>query len=352
MSLRRAGSAGKLGPVKRQAPLDGLRGLAVGLVLASHSSNAGFDIAPGFDARGVGRAGVFLFFVLSSYLLTAQCLEAPLPRPASWWGRFGARRLLRILPAYALTLGLYVALGAFTQRVAFQHLCLVRAEAHFWTIPVEALFYLSLPLIGFGLGRIRGTAARLFVLALVGGLVRWVWPPDYPARPPSFRPNVAPFLPVFLVGSALAVLRPWLQTLGGRALRWLDVFGWAALAGVALLTPAVWERLTAAPVHHTRFHLWFDVYGVLFGLVVLATIPPGGGSLARVFCARPLAWLGLVSYSVYLLHALAFSFAQARVGSAVWVGPLSMLAAIGAGTLSYALVERPFLGLLRARPRA
>ena len=46
--------------------------LAVLLVLLSHASNVQIFLWPGLDFRGTGRAGVFLFFVLSAYLLTAQ----------------------------------------------------------------------------------------------------------------------------------------------------------------------------------------------------------------------------------------------------------------------------------------
>ena len=59
----------------RVPSLDGLRGLAVLLVLVSHASNIGVWLGPWFDCRGVGRYGVFLFFVLSAYLLTRQFFE-------------------------------------------------------------------------------------------------------------------------------------------------------------------------------------------------------------------------------------------------------------------------------------
>ena len=52
--------------VKRSEPLDGLRGVAVLMVLLSHASNGGHDVLPGLDASGIGRSGVFLFFILSS----------------------------------------------------------------------------------------------------------------------------------------------------------------------------------------------------------------------------------------------------------------------------------------------
>ena len=107
--------------MKRSEPLDGLRGVAVLLVLLSHSSNAGHDLLPGLDASGVGRAGVFLFFVLSSFLLTGQVLGKAAAGEPVGWGRFAVRRLLRVVPAYAVCMGLHAALGAFSPEVALQH---------------------------------------------------------------------------------------------------------------------------------------------------------------------------------------------------------------------------------------
>ena len=62
--------------------LDGLRGFAVLLVLLSHMSLVGINLVPGLDFAGIGKAGVYLFFVLSAFLLTWQSLEAePFPPP-------------------------------------------------------------------------------------------------------------------------------------------------------------------------------------------------------------------------------------------------------------------------------
>ncbi len=99
-----AGGAGPViwAAVKRSEPLDGLRGIAVLLVLASHASNAGHDLLPALDASGLGRSGVFLFFVLSSYLLTSQVLGRLDAGKPIGWGRYALRRLLRVMPAYAL----------------------------------------------------------------------------------------------------------------------------------------------------------------------------------------------------------------------------------------------------------
>lgn len=342
----------------RDGALDGLRGLAVLLVLASHASFAGHDLVPGADMRGIGRAGVFLFFVLSSYLLTSQCLAGAERRRdgGEWsWGRFALRRVLRIAPAYAFTMALYVVLGAFEPGVALRHVAFVRSEGHFWTIPVEAWFYVTLPLVTFALAAARGTWARLGVAAVLAIVVRLLFPPDYPAKAPEFRPNVMPFLPVFLVGSAVAILRPRIEALRGGAGSFVTALGWLALAALVPLTPAVTSMIAGEPVAPTRFHLWFDVFAVMFGCVVAATVRRGEepSSLSRVFSFAPLRAVGLVSYSLYLLHRVAFDFVESRSVSLgipdALLGPAALAAALGLGTAAYFLVERPFLNVLRGR---
>lgn len=85
---------------ERSAALDGLRGLAALMVVASHGSAGGQHLLPGLSLEGIGKHGVFLFFVLSAFLLTRQALQWPL----------GLRSWPQ-LSAYALVLLAVFALG-------------------------------------------------------------------------------------------------------------------------------------------------------------------------------------------------------------------------------------------------
>ena len=290
----------RLPPVDRLLPLDGLRGLAVLLVLASHASIEGFDLAPGLHASGLGIPGVFLFFVLSSFLLTGQLLDRADRREPIGWRRFGARRLLRILPAYALALGVHVIVGAFGPTDALQHLLMIRAQGHFWTIPVEVFFYLILPLLVLVLRPIVSAWWRSGVLLAAAVLLRWRFPSDFSVYAGTSTPIVAPYLPVFLVGAILAALRPyWVSLDAGhqmrqRALRWLGTI--AALA-LLVMTPSVWSALSGMAFDHRRFHLQFDLFSGLWAFVIIAALQ-GGGPLRALASWAPLRGLGQISYSV------------------------------------------------------
>src|SRR5688572_16224746 len=87
---------------KRLPALDGLRGLAVLLVLLDHASDAELYMFPGAVMNRAGKYGVYLFFVLSAFLLAHLLLIRPpqeLTQPRTWINYF-IRRFLRIFPLY------------------------------------------------------------------------------------------------------------------------------------------------------------------------------------------------------------------------------------------------------------
>ena len=140
--------------------LDGLRGLAVLIVLGSHLSNAGFLPQPGLS--GSGKSGVYLFFTLSAFLLTRALLRRPLADfTSAWrWADYALRRVLRIWPLYLVLL---LASWALTQAgvtgwhyqmdtgAVLRHLTLREGQSVLWSIPVEFIFYLWLPLVSLAL---------------------------------------------------------------------------------------------------------------------------------------------------------------------------------------------------------
>jgi peptidoglycan/LPS O-acetylase OafA/YrhL len=128
--------------------LDGMRGFAALLVVLSHLSHAGLFPIPGLDLAGIGKPAVYLFFVLSAFLLTRQFLSRT---PAalserSLWTRYFARRFLRIFPLFTFVLvtSYLVGLG-FGLALPFPisggelvaHLTLRAGKSVLWSIPPE-----------------------------------------------------------------------------------------------------------------------------------------------------------------------------------------------------------------------
>src|SRR4029453_440928 len=143
---------------KRQPGLDLLRAFAIIVVVIYHAALFGFKLPSRIDR--FGWIGVDLFFVLSGYLIGGQLL-APLARGNEIsLGRFFARRVLRIMPAYFVVLAVYFLSPSWREYpdmsqpvlkflLSVQNIALHGGTAfsHAWSLAVEDQFYLGLPFI-------------------------------------------------------------------------------------------------------------------------------------------------------------------------------------------------------------
>jgi peptidoglycan/LPS O-acetylase OafA/YrhL len=187
--------------------LDGLRGTAAMMVLLSHLSNEKLHLIPGGNLGGTGKSGVYLFFVLSAFLLSHQMREAGSSRLFSWrfLGRYLESRVLRIWPLFvvvclfcfvssALGFPLLVEMNASE---LLQTLLLQRGDFHLWTIPVEFKFYFLLPLIMMLMVGVLGNRTWLCVGATIFLMVAfWYFTPRA-----TVGTNPIPFLSFFLAGT-------------------------------------------------------------------------------------------------------------------------------------------------------
>lgn len=125
---------------------DGIRGLACLIVLVVHATAVTFPATYPY-LRGTAKVGVWLFFVLSAFLLTYKLLHRGFSLRTLV--DYGLGRFLRIYPLFALTvLGYYLlwpSAGIATQADLVQALTLQKGYIHLWTVPVEFKFYFFLP---------------------------------------------------------------------------------------------------------------------------------------------------------------------------------------------------------------
>lgn len=158
---------------KQTAWLDGLRGTASLIVLFGHCSNFGVHVIPGLDLKWTAKTGVWLFFMLSAYLLGNKLAAIFASRTAvlAQLGDYAVRRVFRIMPLYAVVLGLFTLLGKLTAAVALQHVLLRVGADQFWTIPVEMKFYALLPVFVAVLSLLRPSTRLLGSVVLFGAFV-------------------------------------------------------------------------------------------------------------------------------------------------------------------------------------
>lgn len=333
--------------------LDGLRGLAVGVVLLSHLANAGLPLLPGLSLSGTGKSGVYLFFVLSAFLLTRLLLLRPAAdwRRGATWADYALRRVLRIWPLYLVVLLASAGLTAtglapwwpypMDGERLVRHLLLQEGASVLWSIPVEFHYYLWLPLVAGLLSMAhraggRWLAATLAVCASVAAMQ--LWPPEASAVNDV---RLGPYLVLFFAGGLAAVLSLHRGADSARSVRGLGLLGLAALLALAATVPAVPAALCVLPFTPDLNHRWFAFFGVSWSALLLAVVH-GPAFVRRPFEARPMRWLGWVSFSAYLWHMPVLAAVTGPMG----LGGVPALAAFAVLTAlvswaSWRLVERP-----------
>ena len=348
--------------IAHQPGLDGLRGLAVVVVVVFHAGPPSW--MPG------GFLGVSTFFTLSGFLIGSLVLVEVSGAGRLDLGRFWARRVRRLLPALLLatfaiavmarTIDVAAAtradlLGGLTYSTNWVQLAAGRSygdlfqapspATHLWSLAIEEQFYALFPLAVWALARRGGARAGV----LWGGAAAFVAGTSYAWA--VHDPDVAYLstfarVPEIAAGLVLAALvRPRVEGEGAQ--------GVGSRTGSRIVTPAVATAGVVALVvgglavcRTTLADEWIGSGGLAgFSLVsvvlVLASMRPG--PVRWLLRLAPLRWLGLLSYGLYLFHwPVVVLLGRPRVDLAP--GPLFVLrvvVSVAVATASYLLVEQP-----------
>lgn len=343
--------------VGRHLPaLDGARGLAVLCVLLDHASDAGMELWPGLDLNRLGKYGVYLFFVLSAFLLTYPFWFQPpagLRQPAVWANYF-LRRFLRIYPLYLLVLLFETGRGELTLAQLGNHLLLREGVNHFWTIPVEFKFYFVLPLLVFAVAYVMRTnwVGGIGALLGVGFLLAFGFFPLERAWSLDERVLLADSIPAFLVGCGGGFLFGILRQRGLGLGRWAwlgDVVAGGAVVATVMRLPDCYNALFPALDPVSKFGHDPLICGLLWLALLLGALF-GGGATRRALEWRPLRYLGLISYSVYLWHRKFVSDCDDMPLPPQLRLVVFVVLVCGVASVTYFLVERPLSRVRLRRP--
>ena len=401
--------ATKIGSVgeAREPRLDGLRGLAILLVMLYHTTHYGlartrFDIALTI-VPSIGWSGVDLFFVLSGFLITGILLRVR--GSSSYYQSFYARRFLRIFPLYYAVLAFFLLLvphvalfesandfwnpGASRNGIWFWlylsnfRAAWVQAWEHqmlgiTWSIAIEEQFYLIWPWVVRHaddrrlLAICAATAAGAFALRLAfvasgaNPLVAYVLTP---CRLDTLATGAAIAIVAAQPGGLTRLARPARITLAAStalfAMLYAAVRFWgsnspdaaASAAGPDAQAAIALGFLGSPWIQTVGFSLLCALYGSLLVSVLTA---PAGALRARCFEMRWLRNFGTYSYAMYLFHffvgvlALSFFTPANHPGWFPVAVPFYWLLAIGMtyalARLSWATLEAPLLTLKRFFP--
>lgn len=340
----------------RRFDIDGLRAIAIGVIVLYHA---------GAEALSGGFIGVDIFFVISGFLITANMLREQ-ESGAFSLASFYRRRVVRILPALVVMLAASLAVGcalllpddlrklAATAAAAASSVSNIYFERtagyfspgggtapllHTWSLGVEEQFYLFYPLLLIAIRRWAPTQLRMALALLAASSFAYS----------LYLAERAPEAAFYLLSS-----RVWELSLGGlaaagaipvvaapRARSAMTALGLAAIAaGVALirsdsLLPAPWALLPC-------------------GGAALLIVYGQGAATEGMLASAPLRALGAVSYSLYLWHwpIIVFYRLYTDMPMTIGSGAAAVILAILLATLSYTLVEQPFLIRFRNAPSA
>jgi peptidoglycan/LPS O-acetylase OafA/YrhL len=362
--------------------LDGLRGIAILLVLLRHAI-FGVTSVQGLEAHSrlvsalltagqLSWSGVDLFFVLSGFLIGGILLDA---RPSlRYFQTFYIRRAYRILPLYFLIIGLSLlphllvqfsparaarmsplpipwwSYATFTQNFWMAHLGVFGPSGIgiTWSLAIEEQFYLTIPLL------VRKVRPRNLVIVLVTVIACAPWLRVL-LHSSMVNPGIASYvlMPTRADALCLGVLAAllvrnlafwtWLQ-LNGRVL-------WSATAlfslGVIYMT---WQGYDALSLPMTTWG--FSWLAAFYTCILLIAISATGGVVPRILQNKSLMRLGTLAYCSYLIHVaimnalrhpLKTHFPQFPVAAWLVGGILGIVLTLAVAALSYRYFEKPLL---------
>lgn len=368
----------------RLGVLDGLRGIAVLLVLWYHIWEISWLPAPRPWLQFIpetGFAGVDLFFYISGFVIVYPFVKALARGEAPpTWGHFAYRRAIKIVPSYVLSIVAVIAIGYAQFSSAGEalrdigtHLLFIHTwwqdtygsiNGVLWTLAVEVEFYAIFPLLWLAFKRVPWLTAGAMVVIT---LIYRTYAADccYHASMGLLIYNLPGYLDIFAAGMISALL----------FVRWRDVkAGWAAplatlaaIAGFVMLTlllQNLWSIRTTdewSTVWQIHNRTLVGVAFVLMGLGSLLAVP----AWQRLLANPVLLFFAAISYNLYLYHQplarLLLKWhippyaGQDQHGDPHWEFTFTLVAfavTIAQATLVTYLFERPLLRIPMERWRA
>jgi peptidoglycan/LPS O-acetylase OafA/YrhL len=325
--------------MNRIPTLDGWRGIAIMLVLIDHARFAlHLDPSAGMST---GLHGVTLFFVLSGFLITSRLVAEKQSKGSIDLRHFYARRFFRLMPAAWVFLWFaavhaafsserlvgFINVGAallFCSNYSYLIAPSIGLTGHFWTLSIEEQFYIAWPsiLILSGSRIARWVAVGGAALVTIYRIVRWS---SLARLPVELAQATQLHADALLLGCAVALFLPRIR----RYLR-----DWMVLPLVAALIPCI-----------TSYHLLIPVRESIIIALLLAITSCSGSRLFLIFEWKPLAFLGTISYSLYLWQQ-PFTSLGHNGPHQLWFAAVAFpCVALG----SYYLVEKPFIEQTRRK---
>ncbi|MEY2502806.1 MAG: hypothetical protein QOI07_3140 [Verrucomicrobiota bacterium] len=336
--------------------LDGVRAIAAFMVMVFHwfqlSTDRNGHVFQQLSRYAVfGQTGVDLFFVLSGFLITRIILKTR--DHHAYFRNFYARRALRIFPLYYGFLFVFFCLippepAAQTAPNGLLWYCFylqniqstfgsvpVYGPGHFWSLAIEEHFYLIWPVLIFfvNLRRVPLIIVMMLIVA-IGSRALLL----------AMGEGVFYFTLCRLDGLATGCFLAWLEFSKGDLARYRNRMLLILLLIVPILGVS-WFYTGGhglAIVQITKFTLLGIAYAAVVGLVVGL---PNSNMISAGLASLPFAWLGAISYGLYVFHPVCFGFTNKLVSNGGVSLVVGVAATVAIASLSYMIFEKRFLAL-------
>ena len=338
-----------------RSEIDGLRAIAVVSVLLYHSE----IIFLGRDWFQGGFVGVDIFFVISGYLITRIIFDELQKTSKFNFLKFLERRARRILPAllgvisFCLPLSWFVldrfeivdfaksilsTLAFYSNFYFFLSTteygtapALLKPLLHTWSLSVEEQFYILFPIIMIIIWKVARSHLVPFLLILL--IASFQFAETFGGINPelNFFFSLSRFWEL-LVGCLLAVIELKYGRLNNPlVVQTLPIFGlFLILHSITFFNPNI---------PHPGFRSLIPIIGVSFIIAFCSTSDFLGKALSK----KPVVWVGLISYSLYLWHFPIFAFSRIHFAEPSDFEKLLLLAlTVVLSVASYLLIEKPF----------
>lgn len=332
--------------------LDGLRGLAALIVIAAHGSEYDLNFHPYLNFSYYGKIGVYIFFILSAYLLDIQIIQVLRKNKSNfrYWANYFFRRFFRIFPMLFISLVLYYLMnrkyvGTFIESFEdiLAHLTLQNGEFMYWSIPVEFKYYFISPLIilichFLFKWELKKVVAFFIGLIVMSGFLEFYFKLSWISTIRS--------LPAFLIGSLIAVLQNFKPEVFSKKIQSIGSF---SIIIVILSVPFYFEMLFGIPWAVNKPEAIMP-YSALLGLAFIK-IRFGSSLIQKIMETKFFRFFGKISYSLYLLHFAAILFLNKYGFENIFVNSIAFyLLSVLLSTGTYLFIEYP-LSLISIKKR-
>ncbi len=327
---------------KHMTSVDGLRGISILMVIAAHI-NAHYGIPVLSALFGAGIVGVYMFFVISGFLITTLLVKEKIQTGGVSLRKFYTRRTLRIFPLAYLYIGVIAVIQVIynldipASDFIYTSLYLVNFAQfikvsyffnHFWSLAVEEQFYLFIaPLMKLRLVVLKWMVLLTIPITL---LIRY-WLSHHPENVYArFGFDLTRCMDGLAIGSFFSLLI------------FSDLIGWKGLLAKRVwLSPLLLVLIivlkTDVETGYLKPFFNHTFYSFLVGLLLIINIVPSTDWFYKLLNTRVLAYVGLLSYSLYIWQQL---FTSAIF---LHLSPWNVLCIPVVAILSYHYFEKFFL---------